>query len=240
MNKQREVIYSQRTEVLSGEGVRETFQSIIDETIDTLISTYCPAPTKGHAQHWDLAALADECYALFCFRPELPVVQTPEEMRDALQGAVNNRLQEKEEDFTTPVMDQLMKILLLQAIDGQWKDHLLSIDHLKEGIGLRGYAQKNPKEEYKREAYSLFMDLMVRIRQEVVTKLFYVQLVHEEDVAQMEAEELERSRAALRGITGADEEAAHRPVTRDEEKVGRNDLCPCGSGKKYKKCHGQG
>ena len=84
------------------------------------------------------------------------------------------------------------------------------------------------------------MDLMVRIRQEVVTKLFYVQLVHEEDVAQMEAEELERSRAALRGITGENEEAVHRPVTRDEDKVGRNEMCPCGSGKKYKKCCGQG
>ena len=239
MNKQREVIYTQRKEVLSGKGVRETFQSIIDETIDTLISTYCPAPTKGHAQHWDLAALADECYALFCFRPQLPVVQTPQEMSDALQAAVSKRMQEKEEDFTTPVMDQLMKILLLQAIDGQWKDHLLSIDHLKEGIGLRGYAQKNPKEEYKKEAYSLFLDLMVRIRQEVVTKLFYVQLVHEEDVAKMEAEELERSRAALRGITGEEEETAQRPVTRDEEKVGRNELCPCGSGKKFKKCCGQ-
>jgi preprotein translocase subunit SecA len=240
MNKQREVIYTQRKEVLSGEGVREIFQSIIDETIDTLVSTYCPEKVKGHAQSWQLDSLTEECYALFCFRPQLPVVQTPQEMRDALQAAVNKRMQEKEEEFTTPVMDQLMKILLLQAIDGQWKDHLLSIDHLKEGIGLRGYAQKNPKEEYKREAYSLFMDLMVRIRQEVVTKLFYVQLVHEEDVARMEAEELERNRAALRGITGAEEEASHRPVTRDEEKVGRNDLCPCGSGKKFKKCHGQG
>lgn len=240
MNKQREVIYSQRKDVLAGEGVRETFQSIIDEIIDTLISSYCPEPTKGHSQQWDLDALVDECYTLFCFRPQLPVVQTSQEMHDVLLAAVNKRLQEKEEDFTTPVMDQLMKILLLQAIDGQWKDHLLSIDHLKEGIGLRGYAQKNPKEEYKREAYTLFMELMVRIRQEVVTKLFFVQLVHEEDVAQMEAEELERSRAAIQGITGADEEAAHRPVTRDEEKVGRNELCPCGSGKKFKKCCGQG
>jgi preprotein translocase subunit SecA len=162
-------------------------------------------------------------------------------MLEALQAAVNKRLQEKEVDFTTPVMDQLMKILLLQAIDGQWKDHLLSIDHLKEGIGLRGYAQKNPKQEYKKEAYNLFMDLMIRIRQEVVTKLFYVQLVHEEDVAKMEAEELERNRAALRGMTGEGEGAEeHRPLIRDEEKVGRNELCPCGSGKKYKKCCGQG
>ncbi|MBE0503378.1 MAG: preprotein translocase subunit SecA [Desulfuromonadales bacterium] len=240
MNKQREVIYSQRKEVLAGEGVREIFQSIIDETIDNLVSSHCPPAVKGHAQHWDLDVLADECYTLFCFRPQLPTVQTPPEMIEALQVAVNNRFQEKEADFTTPVMDQLMKILLLQAIDGQWKDHLLSIDHLKEGIGLRGYAQKNPKEEYKKEAYSLFMDLMQRIRQEVVSKLFFVQLVHEEDVAQMEAEELERNRATLRDLSGADEEAAPRPVTRDEDKVGRNEMCPCGSGKKYKKCCGQG
>jgi preprotein translocase subunit SecA len=240
MNKQREVIYSQRKEVLAGEGVREIFQSIIDETIDNLISAHCPPAVKGHAQHWDLDALLDECYSLFCFRPQLPTVQTPQEMHEALQTAVNTRFQEKEADFTTPVMDQLMKILLLQAIDGQWKDHLLSIDHLKEGIGLRGYAQKNPKEEYKKEAYSLFMDLMQRIRQEVVSKLFFVQLVHEQDVARMEAEELERNRATLRGLSGEDEDTAQRPVIRDEDKVGRNEMCPCGSGKKFKKCCGQG
>ncbi|MDO9080621.1 MAG: preprotein translocase subunit SecA, partial [Desulfuromonadales bacterium] len=240
MNKQREVIYSQRKDVLAGEGVREIFQSIIDETIDNLVSSHCPPAVKGHPQHWDLDALLDECYSLFCFRPQLPIVQSPQEMIEALQAAVNKRLQEKEADFTTPVMDQLMKILLLQAIDGQWKDHLLSIDHLKEGIGLRGYAQKNPKEEYKKEAYTLFMDLMLRIRQEVVSKLFFVQLVHEEDVAQMEAEELERNRATLRGLSGADEDVAPRPVSRDEDKVGRNEMCPCGSGKKYKKCCGQG
>ena len=241
MNKQREVIYSQRKDVLSGEGVREIFASIIDETVETLVTTHCPEVAKGHAQHWNLDGLVEECYSLFYFRPELPVVQTTKEMRVALHAAILKRLEEKEEEFTAPVMDQLMKILLLQAIDGQWKDHLLSIDHLKEGIGLRGYAQRNPKEEYKREAYSLFMDLMVRIRQEVVTKLFYVQMVHEEDVAQMEAEELERSRAAQRRMTGIDDEAAaQRPVTREEDKIGRNELCPCGSGKKFKKCCGQG
>ena len=240
MNKQREVIYSQRKDVLAGEGVREIFQSIIDETIDNLVSSHCPPAVKGHSQHWDLDALVEECNSLFCFRPQLPTVQSPQEMIEALQTAVNKRFQEKEADFTTPVMDQLMKILLLQAIDGQWKDHLLSIDHLKEGIGLRGYAQKNPKEEYKKEAYSLFIHLMQRIRQEVVSKLFFVQLVHEEDVAQMEAEELERNRATLRELSGAEEEVVQRPVIRDEDKVGRNEMCPCGSGKKYKKCCGQG
>ena len=129
-----------------------------------------------------------------------------------------------------------MKVLLLQVIDSQWKDHLLSIDHLKEGIGLRGYAQKNPKEEYKREAYDLFMQMMGRIRQEVLQKLFMIQLVQDDDVERMEAQQRKR-----KVVTNRSDEADKpaRPVTRDEDKVGRNDPCPCGSGKKYKKCCGK-
>ena len=129
-----------------------------------------------------------------------------------------------------------MKVLLLQTIDTQWKDHLLSIDHLKEGIGMRAYAQKNPKEEYKREAYDLFMDMMGRIRQEVTQKLFLVQLAREDEVAEMEAEQ-RRQRLALARQAGP-QPAVQGPVKREEDKVGRNDPCPCGSGKKYKKCCG--
>jgi preprotein translocase subunit SecA len=130
-----------------------------------------------------------------------------------------------------------MKVLLLQSIDSQWKDHLLSIDHLKEGIGLRGYAQKNPKEEYKREAYGLFMEMMGRIRQELVQKLFRIQLARQDDVERMEEEEQRRRRIVLNRAGAGDQSA--RPVTREEEKVGRNDPCPCGSGQKYKKCCGR-
>jgi preprotein translocase subunit SecA len=134
------------------------------------------------------------------------------------------------------VMEHLMKVLLLQTIDSQWKDHLLSIDHLKEGIGLRGYGQRDPKEEYKREAYSLFMEMMGRIRQEVIQKLFRVQLAREDDVSRMEAEQ-RRRRLVLNRVGGDDQ--PQKPVTRQEDKVGRNDPCPCGSGKKYKKCCGR-
>ncbi len=129
-----------------------------------------------------------------------------------------------------------MKVLLLQTIDQQWKDHLLSIDHLKEGIGLRGYGQVDPKEEYKREAYELFMAMMGRIRFEVINKLFRIQLAREDDVERMEAEQRKR-RVVLNRAGGEDQ--PQKPATRDENKVGRNDPCPCGSGKKYKKCCGQ-
>jgi len=105
-----------------------------------------------------------------------------EELEDLLKSQADQRLLEKEEDFTPPIMIHLMRILLLQTIDSQWKDHLLSVDHLKEGIGLRGYGQKNPKEEYKREAYSLFIEMMGRVREEVLQKIFRIQLAREEDV----------------------------------------------------------
>jgi preprotein translocase subunit SecA len=130
-----------------------------------------------------------------------------------------------------------MTMVLLQTIDGQWKDHLLSIDHLKEGIGLRGYGQKNPKEEYKREAYSLFMEMMGRIRQEFLMKLFRIQLASEEEMEQARREEIRRRKQIFDQLGGGD--ASQKPVIRHEEKVGRNDPCPCGSGKKYKKCCGK-
>jgi preprotein translocase subunit SecA len=135
-----------------------------------------------------------------------------------------------------PVMLHLMKVLLLQTIDSQWKDHLLSIDHLKEGIGLRGYAQRNPKEEYKREAYELFLQMMGRIRQEVVQKLFRVQLAREQDVERMET--CQRRQQVMFNRAGGEPEAL-QPLVRHDKKVGRNDPCPCGSGLKFKKCCGQ-
>ncbi len=128
-----------------------------------------------------------------------------------------------------------MKVLLLQVIDSQWKDHLLSVDHLKEGIGLRGYAQQDPKEAYKREAYELFLEMMGRIRQEVIEKLFRIQLAREEDVDRME-EQQRRRRLEFNRAGGEDQ--VRKPVTRQDAKVGRNDPCPCGSGQKYKKCCG--
>jgi preprotein translocase subunit SecA len=239
MNKQREVIYTQRKEVLAGENLRETVEGIIAETIEDMVSTFCPE--KAPPADWNWENLAQDFANQFYLAAELsdPTERglTQAVLEERLKRQVAVRLAEREAEFTPPVMEHLMKVLLLQTIDVQWKDHLLSIDHLKEGIGLRGYGQKNPKEEYKKEAYGLFMEMMGRIRQEVIQKLFRVQLAREDDVERMEETEQRRRRLVLSRAGGG--EQAPKPVTREEDKVGRNDPCPCGSGKKYKKCCGK-
>ncbi|OHB33986.1 MAG: preprotein translocase subunit SecA [Desulfuromonadaceae bacterium GWC2_58_13] len=237
MNKQREVIYTQRREVLGGENIRQTVEGIVLEMVEDVVATFCPEKTPPADWNWE--NMAKDLFDQFMILPQFPEVDkglTRDMLEDFLKQQVMDRLAEKEEDFTTPVMEHLMKVLLLQTIDVQWKDHLLSIDHLKEGIGLRGYGQRNPKEEYKREAYRLFMEMMGRIRQEVVQKLFRVQLKREEDVERME-ERQRKQRLVLNRVGGEDQ--VKQPSTRDEDKVGRNDPCPCGSGKKYKKCCGK-
>jgi preprotein translocase subunit SecA len=236
MNTQRNVIYTQRREVLGGEDLRSTFEAIIDEIVEDTVATFCPEKTPANEWHWD--SLGEDFFNQFnmpCAFPEVPARElTPSLLVNHLKEQARVRLAEREEEFTEPVMDHLMKVLLLQTIDLQWKDHLLSIDHLKEGIGLRGYAQRNPKEEYKREAYELFMQMMGRIRQEAVQKLFRVQLARERDVDRMEERQRRRRMSFNRG-----DDSAQQTVTRQEPKVGRNDPCPCGSGKKYKKCCGR-
>jgi len=238
MNKQREVIYAQRREVLAGESIRETAVGIMAEAIEDMVATFCPEKTPPADWTWD--ALAEDFRNQFFFSPVLPAEPdrglTREALEEDLKAQVQARFAEREEEFTTPVLEHLMKVLLLQTIDLQWKDHLLSIDHLKEGIGLRGYGQVDPKGEYKREAYELFMAMMGRIRFEVINKLFRIQLAREDDVERMEAEQRKR-RVVLNRAGGEDQ--PQKPATRDENKVGRNDPCPCGSGKKYKKCCGQ-
>ena len=238
MNRQREVIYAQRREVLGADNLSDTYQGIIDETVEDMVASFCP--DKSDPSLWDWPRLGEDFVNQFNFTPDLTGVDKnkcrQEELEVLLKEKAKKRLTEKEEEFTEPVMQQLMRVLLLQTIDSQWKDHLLSVDHLKEGIGLRGYGQKNPKEEYKREAYSLFMGMMDRVRSEVTNKLFRIQLAREEDVDQMEAQQRRQQISLNRA--GA-EDNIKTPVTRDDDKVGRNDPCPCGSGQKFKKCCGR-
>ncbi len=231
MNKQREVIYSQRREVLAGEQMFETYEGIVEEAVEDMISTFCP---EKAASQWDLPRLGEDYLRQFNLVPQLSDNITRDELETGLKQQALGRLREKEQEFSAPVMRHLMRILLLQTIDSQWKDHLLSIDHLKEGIGLRGYGQKNPKEEYKKEAYGLFMQMMGRVREEVLLKIFRIQLAREEDVERMEAQQ--RKQKVILSQAG---DEGHKPSVRDEDKIGRNDPCPCGSGQKYKKCCGK-
>ncbi len=238
MNRQRDVIYTQRREVLAGEQLQETFQGIIADTVADMVVSFCPDKTPS--ADWDWDRLTDDFLNQFNFLPDLssidPAAVRHEELEELLKKQADQRLLEKEEEFTPPIMAHLMRILLLQTIDSQWKDHLLCVDHLKEGIGLRGYGQKDPKEEYKREAYSLFIEMMGRVREEVLQKIFRIQLAREEDVDQLEA----KQRRQKISMNRTDEESqVNKPTVRGEDKIGRNDPCPCGSGKKYKKCCGK-
>ena len=238
MNRQREVIYTQRREVLSGEDIPETVAGIVNEMVEDMVASFCPMKTP--TSEWDWPRLIEDYLKQFSFVPELESVDQQKVSLEDLEATLKNQatdfLAAKREDFTPQVMDHLSRILLLQTIDSRWKEHLLAIDHLKEGIGLRGYAQKNPKEEYKREAYSMFMEMMGRIRQDVVLKLFHVQIAREEDVEALEAQQ--RKQQAILNRVSAGEDTTKAPKTRDEDKVGRNDPCSCGSGKKFKKCCG--
>jgi preprotein translocase subunit SecA len=235
MNKQREVIYTQRREILSGTDLRESFLEMMDETVEDLVEAY--AIEKVHAEEWDWQGITRSAHQSFGFQFEIPDETmerlTPDNFRELLREKVREVFQERLAAFGDELMDHLIKVIMLQTIDAQWKDHLLSIDHLKEGIGLRGYGQKDPKQEYKKEAYQLFMDMITRIRQEVVEKIFWVQIAREEDVEQMEQQQQRKQRLVLNLAADVPQQPAK------STKVGRNDPCPCGSGKKYKKCCGR-
>ncbi len=234
MNIQREVIYTQRREILGGADLRESFTEMMDETVEDLVEAY--AIDKVNAREWDWQGIIASTYQSFGFQFEMPddVMDrlAPENFRDVLREKVREVFQSRLEEFGDELMDHLIKVIMLQTIDAQWKDHLLSIDHLKEGIGLRGYGQKDPKQEYKKEAYQLFIDMITRIRQELVGKIFWVQIAHEGDVEKMEQHQ--RKQRLVFNLAG--DEPAQKPVK--SSKVGRNDPCPCGSGLKYKKCCG--
>jgi preprotein translocase subunit SecA len=235
MNKQREVIYSQRREILSGTDLRDSFLEMMDETVEDIVEGY--AIEKVCATEWDWQGISQGVHQYFGFQFDIPSETmdrlTPTIFRELLKEKVREVFHARVESFGEELMDHMIKVIMLQTIDTQWKDHLLSIDHLKEGIGLRGYGQKDPKQEYKKEAYQLFIDMITRIRQELVEKIFWVQIAREEDVEQMEQKQ--RRQRLVFNLAG--EDAPQQPVRSD--KVGRNDPCPCGSGKKYKKCCGR-
>ncbi len=239
MNRQREVIYAQRREILSGDDISGTIESILDEAIGDSVATFCQ--DNNRPQDWDWQRLGEDVLNQFAFEPDFGSIDQEKGNRDELEQSLKQQartqLAAREEEFTPPVMEHLCQVLLLQTIDSQWKGHLLAVDHLKEGIGLRGYGQKDPKGEYKKEAFELFMQMMGQVRQEVLQKLFRVQLAREEDIDQMEARRRQQQQMILNRMGGDSE--GKKPVTRVEDKVGRNDPCPCGSGKKHKKCCGK-
>ena len=238
MNKQREVIYSQRREILGGQDIRESFQEMLDETIEDICNTYCIEKTS--ATEWDWQGIGEMVFKCFNLQLDLPQETlsrlNPANFHDTLKEQAQAIFDAKTAEMGDELMDHLIKVMMLQAIDTHWKDHLLNIDHLKEGIGLRGYGQKDPKQEYKKEAYNLFMEMIIRIREEVVERIYWVQI----DKGGEEIEEMEEEQRSKKLIFNLSEEEERQKEPAKSAKVaGRNDPCPCGSGKKYKKCHGK-
>jgi preprotein translocase subunit SecA len=244
MTKQREVIYSQRREVLETDDVHELVQDMYIDVLDELLDTFLPA--AAYADDWDLDGLAEATQRQFGVRVSLSPEHVASMDREAVADQSRARLEAqytaKVDEIGAAQFQELERWVILQVIDKHWKDHLLSMDHLKEGIGLRGYGQKNPLNEYKREGFDLFMDMTERIKTDVVEFLFKAQVApSDEHLALRQRQTPQRAMARRGSMPGMQEDSGGAPVTtvrRQGEKIGRNAPCPCGSGKKYKKCCG--
>jgi preprotein translocase subunit SecA len=282
MNKQRETIYGIRRSALEGKDQRDYVLGIAEDVAREIVDTYCPR--EQHPGQWNTTQFLAEMNSQFGIDAKAmeadPTTLNHDELAEATVEAVRKRYEERERQFSPDLLRWLERRIILDVVDTQWKDHLLSLDHLKEGIGLRGYGQKDPLVEFKKEAFILFEDMMTRIDNETVRYMFHVQIQQGEappqqgrdaepaapqqrsglpsaqaaaasaaaraddapaqklpDFARALERKQERQQKDLQFQAGAAQAEPQKPV-RAGAKVGRNDPCPCGSGKKYKKCHG--
>ncbi len=278
MNKQRESIYALRREILDGRirieedetvDTREYLMTLAQDALDSLVENYAPA--EGDLEQWDLDALRREVESIFGVDTGSIdfADKTADEIGDELWDALQKNYSEKEQLIGREILQRVERDIMLQVVDQQWKDHLYSLDHLKEGIGLRGYGQRDPLVEYKKESFELFQAMKARVDQEIVSYLWRLRPVISQEAAPAPpplrqaprqplitndpaaapsafgapfgtpraAAPAAANRAPQPARVGGDD-AAVKTVHREGPKVGRNDPCPCGSGKKYKKCHG--
>jgi preprotein translocase subunit SecA len=281
MNKQRENIYALRRQILDGQirladedgtevvlGTREYLMSLAEDILDAATITH--APRAADFEQWDLDALKREVNRVFAVDTAALDLsdRTSDEIRDLLWERILASYDEKEKLVGREVLHRVERDIMLQIVDGQWKDHLYSLDHLKEGIGLRGYGQRDPLIEYKRESFDLFQAMKERVDEEIVRYLWWLRPILNETgeapvprpvrrtkpplvltgpesasafgaarASEPDASPFGAPRAQRPARVGGDD-AVPKTVRRDEPKVGRNEPCPCGSGKKYKKCHG--
>ena len=241
MNKQREVIYQHRRAVLGGTNLRDDIFDMMAGVVDSALNVYCPA--EQYPEEWDVKGLTEMMQGQFGLDITQGKNDGGESLRELgrealvedLKTYVREAYERKEQELSSDLMRFLEKTFMLQVIDHHWKDHLLGMDHLRDGIGLRGYGQKDPLIEYKREGYDLFAAMMERIKSDTLERLFLVQAAKGE----APPPPLPSAPPPMRlTLNRGDEPTAPQTVQRPADKVGRNDPCPCGSGKKYKKCHG--
>jgi preprotein translocase subunit SecA len=228
MNKQREVIYTQRRQILAGEDLQEDILEMAQELVEEIVAEYT---ANKLPEEWDLDGLGAAFQHQFGFRVSL--AGPDGDLREYLSDQVEKQLAAKAEEIGPEFFRQLQQMVMLQIVDNQWKEHLLNMDHLRDGIGLRGYAQVDPLREYQREGYDMFMELIHRIQVETVGTLFHLQVRPHQEIPE-EARPQEQPMFFSHGDSGPPQ-----PQQRQQKKTGRNDPCPCGSGKKYKKCCGK-
>mgnify|MGYP001766183676 CR=1 FL=1 len=234
MNKQRKVVYEQRIKVLRGENLWNDIEEMIEEITDDLLFEF--VDEKKHSEEWNLKGLDEAILKQFNLKLNImnsSEITSVEAIREHIKQKVQELLRAKEQNFGKELMDYLLKVIMLQSIDSHWKEHLLSMDHLKEGIGLRGYGQKDPVREYQREGYEMFMGMISQMKRDTLEKLCLVQIQREEEV-----EEIRHKQQQDYILSRGEDTPDVQTVKREGKKVGRNDPCPCGSGKKYKKCCG--
>jgi len=235
MNQQREVIYRQRREILEGKNLQEAIEEMIREKADEIADNF--ADERALPEEWDIKELKKAVYKQFDFRMDIASQSLENLNRDTLAEliyeAAIEAYNEREKQIGSDETRQLERLVMLQTVDNLWKDHLLSMDHLKEGIGLRGYAQQNPLVVYKKEGYDMFQDMIDRVKEETLGILFRIQVAQPDEM-----QELRKPANQDLVFSHGDEPVKKKPVKRTERKIGRNAPCPCGSGKKYKKCCG--
>jgi len=234
MNRQRKVIYEQRKKVLRGDNLWADIEEMVEEIVDDLLFEYIDE--KSHADDLNFKGLDDAIFKQFNLKLDLANSHqkgSAQPIREVIIENVLNLLHEKEKNFGKELMDYLMKVIMLQAIDAHWKEHLLAMDHLREGIGLRGYGQKDPVREYQREGYEMFMEMISYIKMDTLEKLCLVRIQREDEV-----ENIRKKQKEDYVLSRGEDTPAKQTIKHEGGKVGRNEPCPCGSGKKYKKCCG--
>ena len=259
-NDQRKVVYAMRTDLMAAEDVAEWVEGLREEVLDIIVEEY--VPPESVEEQWDIQGLVKTLESDFATPVDIERQLAEDHSLDAdgirqrVAEQVSVRYGEKVESIGVPVMRHFEKAVMLQQLDTQWKEHLAAMDYLRQGIHLRGYAQKNPKQEYKREAFQMFSEMLDRVKRDTISILCRVQIRTEEEVEAMERQRRESTRlkfqhAEASSIAGGDASQAtpsqrpgpvsdpQTPFVREDRKVGRNEPCPCGSGKKYKHCHGR-
>ncbi len=243
MNKQREVVYHRRRELLGGASLKEDVLDMCDALVEEIAAAH--GDPEVDPREWNWKAIDDAFFQQFKSHPGFTVNDGPEgnpinsadDLTEVAIDRMHKLYDQREAEFTEPVMRQIEKVIMLQTLDSLWKDHLLAMDHMKEGIGLRGYAQQNPLVEYQKEGFTMFEELMSTMQHDVVEKAFSVQVRREQDVEQIQQQP--KPQRVVMSHGGETQTSQPEPAKRDVDKVGRNDPCPCGSGKKYKRCHGK-